>query len=151
MGNPITVTLSSVGTSGVVALDWMGGGPTVVELTFTSTTLTAAGALQYTLDDLMRTASSQVTWRPVSSTPYGTIGSSTPFTWSSSFGDVGFTYAFPYPVAGLRFTSSNLSSGSIMMDVLQGGGGWAIAFLILAGNLLFQFGEAALWTQNLVA
>jgi hypothetical protein len=58
--NTISVTLSSVGTSRPVALDWMNGTPTAVLVLGASTGTTAT--IQYSLDDVMQTPSSAVTW-----------------------------------------------------------------------------------------
>src|ERR1700680_2267497 len=102
MGNPILVSLSSVGVSRAVNLDWMSGKSVLASVTFGSTSMTAAYTIQTTLDDL-QTVSSPV-WADASSALSGT---------SSNFS------LTPAP-AGIRINSTALSSGSLTLRALQG-------------------------------
>jgi len=111
---PIT-TLSSVGVSGALNLDWMGSKPTTCVVTLGSTTMTSDFTVQYTLDDL-QTSTSPV-WFGVSSA----IGSSVTH-YSASNAD-GVSLTFLNPIAGLRLSSTAISSSSLTMKVLQGPGG----------------------------
>jgi hypothetical protein len=114
MGNPISVTLSSVGVSRAVNLDWRSGEPVSVALKPSSSTATSDFSLQYTLDDLQ--LSSSPTWLSYSSGVGSTVQH---FTGATVF-DAGVGISFLNPVAGLRLSSSTLSAGNISMDVLQG-------------------------------
>jgi hypothetical protein len=58
--NTITVTLSSVGTSRPIALDWMNGSPVGVLVLGASTGTVAT--IQMTLDDVMQTPAASVQW-----------------------------------------------------------------------------------------
>ena len=53
--NTVTITLSSVGQSRPLALDWMNGAPTAVSITGSSSGTFSYG-IQYSLDDLQQTA-----------------------------------------------------------------------------------------------
>jgi hypothetical protein len=112
---PQTVTLSSVGTSTPLNLDWRGSKPVTAIVTLGSTTMTADFTLQYTLDDLQLTTTQ--TWVAVGSS---TGSSATHF--SSANADAGVTVGFLYPIAGLRLSSTALSSSSLTLKVLQGVG-----------------------------
>jgi len=100
MGNPISVTLSSVGVSRGINLDWFGGEAVSASLTFGSSTATTDVTFQYTLDDLQR--SSNPTWLGVSSA----IGSSVQHFFSSVAFDQGVLLTFVAPIAGLRLSST---------------------------------------------
>ena len=119
-----TVLISSAGTSRVVALDYMCGGPVSVRLTSPSTTASASagGVLQYTFNDIQAAATLQTTtavlWSGVSSTPNSTVAALV--LTSSQLIDVSYVYTFQNPVAALRFSCSAFSSGGILMDVIQG-------------------------------
>jgi len=108
-----SVTLSSVGTSGPINIDWMGGKPVTAIATLGSTTMTADFTIQYTLDDIQRTTTQ--TWFGLSSA----IGSSVTH-FSSANGDAGVTITFLNPVAALRISSTAISSSSITLRTLQG-------------------------------
>jgi hypothetical protein len=87
----------------------MSGKPISVGITLSSTTLTTSTFLQFALDDIQQTTSSAVVWFNTSSTAY-----------SSAIADTGATASFLNPVAGLRLSSTALSSGSVTMRILQG-------------------------------
>jgi hypothetical protein len=104
--NTISVTLSSVGTSRPVLLDWMNGTPTAVLVLGASTGTTAT--LQYTLDEVMLTPSSAVTWI-----------SDPNFTAATSNTSVAYTYQ--QPLAAIRLNSSTASGLSpLTLKVTQG-------------------------------
>src|SRR5262249_22736690 len=114
MANPISVTLSSVGVSRAINLDWMSGEAVSVAIKPGASTATSDFTLQYTLDDLQ--LSSNPTWLSYSS---GVGSTAQHFTGATVF-DAGVGISFLNPVAGLRLSSTTLSAGSISMDVLQG-------------------------------
>lgn len=110
-----TVTLSSVGVSGPINLDWRGSKPVTAVVTLGSTTMTADFIIQYTLDDLQLTTTQ--TWISAGSS---TGSSATHF--SSANADGGVTMGFAYPIAGLRISSTAISSSSVTLKTLQGAG-----------------------------
>jgi hypothetical protein len=115
----VSLTSNSTTTSGPMALNWIGGKPSTVSLSFTgSSQQTTDATIQYTLDDIMRTASSLVVWLPVASS----AGSSTPAHYSGTFFDTGVTLSFLNPVAAVRLGSTTLSSGTLTLKVIQGEG-----------------------------
>ena len=104
--NTVTITLSSVGQSRPLALDWMNGSPTAVLVLGASTGTTAT--IQTTLDDIMQTPSSAVTWI-----------SDPNFTAATSNTSVAYTYN--QPLAAIRLNSSTASGLSpLTMKVTQG-------------------------------
>jgi hypothetical protein len=109
--NTITVLLSSsVTTSRAVNLDWMNGSPTAVSVTASSSGASAlVYSIQYTLDDVMQTASSLVSWI--------TDPNATALTSASSG-----IYLYSQPLAAIRITSTtaNTSSNITTMKVTQG-------------------------------
>jgi hypothetical protein len=104
--NTITITLSGVGQSRPLALDWMDGSPTAVLVLGASANTTAT--IQYTLDDVMQTPSSAVTWI-----------SDPNFTAATSNTSVAYNYQ--QPLAAIRLNSS-ASSGlsTLTMKITQG-------------------------------
>lgn len=110
-----TTTLSSVGVSNPVNLNWRGSKPVTALVTLGSTTMTADFTIQYTLDDLQ--LSSSPVWISLGSS----IGSSATH-FSSANADAGVTAGFVYPIAGLRLSSTALSSSSLTLKALQGEG-----------------------------
>jgi hypothetical protein len=106
MGEPVTVTVSSVGTSRAVNLDWRNGAFTAVTVTGSSSG-TFAYSVQYVLDDLMQTASSLVSWI---SDPNATALT------SNSTG----AFLYQQPIAGIRLNSTALSSAVLTAKVVQG-------------------------------
>lgn len=115
MPNPFSVTLSSVGTSDPANLDWRGGGYVTALVTLGSTTMTTDWTLQYTLDDSQLSSATRV-WLGVSSA----VGSSVTH-FSSAAADAGVSFTFLAPIAGLRISSTALSSSSLRLRVLQAG------------------------------
>ena len=104
--NTITVTLSSIGTSRAVNLDWMNGAPVAVLVLGASASTPAT--IQYTLDDIMQTASSLVTWI-----------SDPSFTAATSNTSVAYNYT--QPLAAIRLNSSASSGLSpLTLKVTEG-------------------------------
>ena len=108
-----TVTLSSVGTSDPVNLNWRGGSPTSVLVSFGSTTMTVDFTIQYSLNDSM--LSSNRVWVAVGSS----VGSSATH-FSSANADTGVPVGFNYPIAAVRLNSTAISSSTLTLTVLQG-------------------------------
>jgi hypothetical protein len=106
MGMPVLVTLSSVGQSRAVNLDWMSGKRTSVSVTGSSSG-TFAYSIQYALDDIQVTTPSAVSWI--------TDPNATALTSNSS---IAFVYA--QPLSAVRLNSTALSSAALTMRVLQG-------------------------------
>ncbi len=110
-----SVTLSSVGVSSPVNLNWRGSKPVTALVTLGSTTMSADFTLQYTIDDLQLVAS------PVWISLGSSVGSSATH-FSSANADAGVTVGFVYPIAGLRLSSTALSSSSLTLKAIQGEG-----------------------------
>lgn len=110
-----SVTLSSVGVSATINTDWMGGKPVTATVTLGSSTMTADFTLQFTIDDLLATATP--TWLS-----FGSSTGSAATHFSSANVD-GVVLSFLNPVAGLRLSSTAISSSSLTLKVLQGVGG----------------------------
>lgn len=110
-----TTTLSSVGVSNPVNLDWRGSKPITIAVTLGSTTMTTDFTVQFTLDDLQ--LSSSPSWLAISSA----VGSSATH-FSSANADASVVMSLLNPVAGLRISSTAISSSTITMKVLQGAG-----------------------------
>jgi hypothetical protein len=104
MGMPILVTLSSVGTSRAVNLDWAASKPVSFSVTGSS-----SGTFSYTveaaLDDLQQVAAASVAWLALSSG--ATIVNSS-------------INVFTGPLAGIRLNASAMSSAALTMRILQG-------------------------------
>jgi hypothetical protein len=104
--NTISVTLSSVGQSRPIALDWMNGAPVAVLVLGASASTPVS--IQYTLDDVMQTPSSAVVWI-----------SDPNFTAATSNTSVAYTYT--QPLAAIRLNSSASSGLSpLTLKVTQG-------------------------------
>src|SRR3974377_1053769 len=104
--NTITVTLSSVGVSGALNLDWINGSPVGVLVNSTATTGTFAYTFQYCLDDLQQPAAANVLWV---NDPNATALT------SNSSG----VYTYTAPLAGIRLSSST-TPAAITMKVTKG-------------------------------
>lgn len=121
-----SVTLSSVGNSGAIALDWMGGKPVLTQVITSSSVGTADFTVQYTLDDIMQTRSSLVYWSGLSSTPYltPTTSGAVGFHYgSSNIWPDGITFPLLAAPAALRIASTAISSNTLTLKVIQGVGG----------------------------
>lgn len=117
-----TVTLSSVGATNFISVNWVGGKPMSVVVIPGSTGQTSDFTIQYTLDDISRIASTSLVWSGVYlSTAPGAFGPATHFTSSQSQPD-GVFYSFLSPVAGLRLSSTAISSSALTMKICQGEG-----------------------------
>lgn len=110
-----TTTLSSVGVSNPINLDWRGSKPISVTVTLGSTTMTTDFTVQFTLDDLQLNATP--TWLNIGSS---TGSSGTHF--SSANSDSPVIMGFQYPIAGLRLSSTAISASSLTLKALQGAG-----------------------------
>jgi len=106
-----SVTLSSVGTSNPLILDYLGAKATTARITLASTTMTVNAVVQATLDSSAITGSSAA-WYAVSSIAV-----------TSAVADTGVTYTFETPIAGLRINSTAISSSSLRLTALQNAGG----------------------------
>lgn len=109
MPNPIYTSLSSVGT--VTAYVDPATSPTTVGVEFATSSMSAAYNVQYTLDDPLYLAA---------------IGSTRAAVWfndptlASSVGiSSGATTSYTYPIAGVRVNVSAISSGTVVLSVLQ--------------------------------
>lgn len=102
MGMPVLVTLSSVGVSRAVNLDW-GAAPRVSY----SVTGSSSGTFTYTveaaIDDLQLVPSGSVSWTALSSAT----------TANSSIG------LYQGPLAGIRLNVAAISSATLSLRVLQ--------------------------------
>lgn len=119
----VTLTSASTNTSTVVALNWMGGKPTIATVYGTSIS-SGAFTIQYTLDDVMR--SSSPTWFGVSSgiglTAPSTATAGSIFSASNAYPD-GVSVTLVAPICALRLKSTatnNVNSGPLTMKVVQG-------------------------------
>jgi hypothetical protein len=116
-----TILLSSANVPGVSApatLDWRTGKPTSVSILISTTgTSSAAVNLQFTTDDLQLTGgTSLANWQGFSSAagqPAQTFNSST-------FGADGVFIQFLSPIGAVRLNSTALSSGPLVLQVMQG-------------------------------
>ncbi len=116
-----TAVSSSPGASTVVGLNWIGGKPTTVGLSWNSSNVLGISQIQYSLDDMQRVASTGMVWNAIAST----AASSTPqFYGSSTYFDTGLTVSFLSPIAAVRLFSSSIDAGQkIFLKVIQGEGG----------------------------
>src|SRR5258705_9183517 len=90
-----TAVSTSPGASTVIGLNWVGGKPTTVSLSWNSSSVLAISQIQYSLDDVQRVASSRMIWNAAPST----AASSTPQLYASSaFFDVGAQISFLSPI-----------------------------------------------------
>jgi hypothetical protein len=101
MGNPQVVTLSSVGTSPAINLDWRSGAKTAFSITGSSSG-TFSVTPEVTLNDLQ-----------LSSSPLWIAQSSVALTANTS------VWQINGPVAGIRLNASALSSASLTLWTLQ--------------------------------
>lgn len=111
-----TTTLSSVGTSNPINLDWRAAKPVTAMVTVGSSTMTADFTVQFTLDDIQLVTSP--TWVSLGSS----TGSSATHFSSANYGSP-VVMNFLYPIAGLRISSTAISSSSLTLQTLQGEGG----------------------------
>jgi hypothetical protein len=118
-----TANSTAPGASPAVNLDWIGGKPCTVALSFNASATIAVAQIQYTLDDLQRVPSTAVTWLTVATT----AALAAPVTYiASNYFDTGVSIAFLNPIAAVRMFSTGITAGAsqqIFMDVLQGVGG----------------------------
>jgi hypothetical protein len=115
-----TVTASSSGFSAPVALDWLSGKPVSVLLNNLSSLSSGTLGLQFTMDDLM--LSSSPGWLDYIGTYLSSVANTAVVYTSSLVYPEGVLIAFTGPVAAVRMSVSNISSGSVSMKVIQGSG-----------------------------
>ena len=111
-----TTTLSSVGTSTPVNLNWIGAKPVTATVTLGSSQMTTDFTVQFSQDDIMRTASSAVTWVSVAWSSVST----TVAHYTNSWFDTGVQLSFLNPIAALRLSSSTISASALTLKVTQG-------------------------------
>lgn len=106
MGMPVSVTLSSVGVSRAVNVDWQAARYVTYAVTGSS-----SGSFTYVIegaiDDIQQTPAASVAW----------FGLSSATTANSSLN------VFLGPLGGIRLNASALSSAVLTLRVLQGIGG----------------------------
>lgn len=112
----ITTTLSSAGTSPPINLTWRGGKP-IAAVAVVSSLYTGDFTIQYTLDDAQIAGSSVQTWLS-----FGSSTGSSATHFSSLNSDASIAIGTQYPIAGLRLSSTTLSSGSLTLKLIQGEG-----------------------------
>jgi hypothetical protein len=101
-------------------LNTLGGKPTSVQLSFTSSTANNDVTLQYTLDDLQRVASTSVLWGFISSGGI-TANTTTPSHFASTtWSDSPFFAQILSPIAAVRMGSTAFNGGTCTMRVSQG-------------------------------
>jgi len=104
MGMPTVITLSSVGTSRALNLDYMSAKYTSFAVTGSSSG-TFTYTVEGTLDDLQQVAAVNVSWVAINSSAT---------TANSSIN------LYQGPLAGIRLNASAISSAALTMKVLQG-------------------------------
>jgi hypothetical protein len=122
-----TANSTTPGASPAANLNWIGGKPTSIQLSFGgSSTVTDDCVIQYSLDDIQRVGgSSLATWLTLSSAING--NSTTPFHLASTtWFDTGFLAQMVGPIAAVRLNSTAITSsgglGTITLKVTQGEG-----------------------------
>ncbi len=122
-----TANSTTPGNSPAANLNWIGGKPTTVALSFGgSSTVSNDATIQFTLDDIERIGgSSLATWMTLSSGVTNNATTAYHFA-STTWFDTGFTAQILSPLAAVRLGSSALSStgglGTISLRVIQGEG-----------------------------
>jgi hypothetical protein len=128
MPNPTTITLTTAvssvpGASNAVDLDWFAGSKdsdfSVMVLPSTTGTSSAFWNLQLSADDLMQVPSSLVRWSGISSSP----GQGATVFGASTTGVDGSMHTFTSPWTAVRINSTGLSSGPLIMKVVQASAG----------------------------
>jgi hypothetical protein len=110
------------GPSPAANLNWLGGKPTTISLTFTSSTANNDVTVQYTLDDLQRVTSTGVVWASLSSGGI-TANATSPFHFASTtWSDNAFTAQVLSPIAAVRMNSTAFGGGTATLKVSQGEG-----------------------------
>jgi hypothetical protein len=124
-----TTTLTSAavpGASTACALNWRSGRPATISVLTNSSVGVGDFTINYSLDDLMLTASSLVAWSGISSasfvTPPTTGAAAIHFTSSTIWPD-GVLISLLPAVAAVRLNSTALSSNTLTLKVLQPEGG----------------------------
>lgn len=122
-----TANSTTPGASAAANLNWIGGKPTSIALSFGgSSTVLNDVRIEYTLDDLQLVGgSSRASWRTLSSGISNNSTTAYHFA-STTWFDTGFLAQFLTPIAAVRMNSTTLEStgglGSITLKILQGEG-----------------------------
>lgn len=116
-----TVTLSSLGTSTPVNLNWRGGKPTTVNVCPSSLGV-GDFYVQYALDDLQLTAAAVVSWFGISSNTFAIDSAGASHFTSTAVYPDGVYIPLAGPVTAVRINSTGLSAGVLTMKVVQGEG-----------------------------
>jgi hypothetical protein len=117
------VNSTTPGASPIANLNWLGGKPTTISLTFTSSTANNDVTIQYSLDDVQRVTSTAVVWNSLSSGGGININSTSAFHFASTtWSDNAFTAQILSPVAAIRMNSTAFNGGSATLKVTQGEG-----------------------------
>jgi hypothetical protein len=116
-----TANSTTPGASPAANLNWIGGKPTTIPLTFTSSTANNDVTVQYTLDDLQRVPSTSVTWASLSSGGTITVNATSPFHFASTtWSDNAFTAQSLSPIAAVRMNSTAFGGGTATLKIIQG-------------------------------
>jgi hypothetical protein len=117
-----TANSTTPGASPAANLNWLGGKPTTISLTFTSSTANNDVTIQYTLDDLQRITSTGVVWASLSSGGVTRIATSAFHFASTTWSDNAFTAQVLSPIAAVRMNSTAFNGGTATLKVSQGEG-----------------------------
>jgi hypothetical protein len=110
------------GASPAANLNWLGGKPTSIQLSFTSSTANSDVTIQYTMDDLQRVASTSVLWGFVSTGGLTANTTTASHYASTTWSDSPFFAQVLSPIAAVRMNSSALGGGTATLKVSQGEG-----------------------------
>ncbi len=111
-----TAVSSTPGASAICAASWLGGRPTTASVIPSAATSSGVFVLQYSLDDVQRTASSLVAWSGISSAQ----GQPATLFYSTTCYPDGVFQSFLSPVTAVRINSTNLNGGTFTLKVIEG-------------------------------
>lgn len=120
-----TANSTTPGNSTAIAnLNWRGGKPTSISLTFVSSSVTNDCTIQYTLDDITLVGgASLATWQYLSSAINNNSTTAYHFA-STTWSDVGFLAQILTPIAAVRLGCTTFEStggaGTVTLKVVQG-------------------------------
>jgi hypothetical protein len=120
-----SVTLSSVGTSPVLGLNWRGARPATLNAVSSSSGSSADFTVQYSLQDpVLAGGTSAVTWFGFSSNTFAIDSAGGVHYSAASIFPDGVYIPLPTPVAAVRLNSSSIAaSNTLTLYLLQGDGG----------------------------
>jgi hypothetical protein len=116
------VNSTTPGASPAANLNWIGGKPVLVSLTFTSSTANNDVTIQYTADDVMRIASTSVIWNSFSSGGITVNATSAYHLASTTWSDNAWSAQVMGPIAAVRMNSTAFNGGTATLKVTQGEG-----------------------------